>query len=223
MVNSPSIFLDYGELIFNYDFNKDTLLRAHKIALQHINSRNGRISLEQLSGVHNTSIKAYLESRIDDTEWPMERIMGLMFENLGLNGNISISDISDIYKLNDHDATPMPTTLETLPELAKMGKLGIISNLPHDSLIYELKENDLFDFFKTITVSYQVGYRKPHPAIYLEAMKRTHTTPSQSIFISHDEKEVDGARNVGMTSLLAKNLGEALQEVRIHQDENNLH
>ena len=32
-----NLFLDYGELIFHYDFNKKTLLRAHKLALNHIN------------------------------------------------------------------------------------------------------------------------------------------------------------------------------------------
>ena len=39
MIENPIVFLDYGELIFHYDFNRETLERAHKLAFQHISSR----------------------------------------------------------------------------------------------------------------------------------------------------------------------------------------
>ena len=139
----------------------------------------------------------------------MERIMGLMLDKLGLNG-ILVSDIADIYKINDHDARPMPSTLESLPKLEQAYTLGIISNLPHDSLVSELDNYNLLPLFDTITISCQVGYRKPHPRIYQEALRRARATPKRSIFVSHDEQEVEGAGRVGMRSLLAKSLEEAL-------------
>ncbi len=218
-----NLFLDYGELIFRYDFNRKTLLRAHKLALQQLNSQNSSISLERLSEAHDDAIQLYLRARQDGSEWSMHKIMKLMLDNLNLNGEVSPEEIAETYKLNDHDAYPMPTTKETLPELAKIGKLSIISNLPHDSLIYELKDYNLLNFFSTITISYQVGHRKPHPRIYQEALRRARVTPQESIFISHDEEEVDGARIVGMSGLLANDLGEAFQKLKVHQNENNLY
>jgi len=45
-----NLFLDYGGLIVDYNFNRDTLLRAHNLALDYINSFDGDlISLDKLS------------------------------------------------------------------------------------------------------------------------------------------------------------------------------
>ena len=224
MEKQPKLFFDYGEMLFNYDFNRDTLLRAHKLVLNHLDSRGQNVSLDQLSDAHNQAIQSYLTARNKNfMEWSMEKIMGLMFRNLGIDKNAPINEVSHIYKLNDHDARPMPGLAGAMPQLAKMGELGIISNLPHDSLVYRLKEHNLFDFFKTITISYQVGHRKPHPTIYQEAMRRAEVSPENSIFVSHDQEEVDGARNVGMFGLLAMNPREALQQLEVHLHENHLY
>jgi len=212
MAEKKKLFLDYGELICDYRFNQDTLFRAHRLALDYINSQNRhQISLDRLSQAHNQAIQAYLQARgHDNSEWTMDQIMSLVLSNAGLNGNIPIQKISEIYKLNDHDSAPCPEVPEILRDLATRRKLGIISNLPHDSLVHELRQYDLFDLFETITMSYEVGHRKPHPSIYLEALRRANTTPEQSIFVSHDEEEVRGAERLGMESLLVKSLREVV-------------
>jgi len=213
MSKERRLFLDYGELIFNYNFNKDTLSRAHKLALSYINSLNGhQISPRTLGGAHNKAIQVYLTARKrDNSEWKMSKIMSLMLENLGINADVS--ELEDIYKLNDHDSRPFPNMNATLQQLSKNHKLGIISNLPHDSLITELGNYDMLDMFDTITISCQVGYRKPHPAIYNEAMNRANTKPENSIFVSHDEEEVEGANNVGMRGILVKSLEEVIGQL----------
>ena len=38
IMEKPRVFLDYGGLIMNYDFNSNTLLRAHNLALKQIMS-----------------------------------------------------------------------------------------------------------------------------------------------------------------------------------------
>jgi len=206
--------MDYGELLFHYDFNRDTLLRAHRLALDHINSQNGNtVSLDQLAQAHDSAIRDYLAARrIDYAEWPMDRIMADMLEALNPPAHVSIAGMEEIYVQNDHDVRPMDTTLESLPQIAEMGRLGIISNLPHNSLIRELAQYDCLKWFDqdAITISYQAGHRKPHPRIYQMAMQRAQVNPEQSTFISHDEEEVVGATEVCMHSFLATNLGEAL-------------
>jgi len=205
------LFLDYGGLICDYEFNKDTLFRAHHLVLDHINSNGDKITLDQLAQAHDSAIKDYLTARNkDSSEWKMNKIMGLMLSNLNLNGSVSISKINHLYKLNDHDIAPYPSTSKVLNELSKTRELNIISNLPHDSLIYELREFNLLELFKTITISYQVGFRKPHPKIYQEALKRANVTPSESIFISHDNEEVKGAEKLGIESLLVKSIKELI-------------
>jgi len=206
-----NIFLDYGELIFNYNFNEKTLFRAHNLVLAHFNSMGFNLNLEGISTSHDKAIKAYLQARKHDfAEWDMNQIIGLMTENLGINSLALTAQIATIYKLNDHDATPKGNSPEILADLAQIGKLGIISNLPHDSLVYELQKYGMRELFDTITVSYQVEVRKPHPEIYLEAMRRAEAKPENSLFISHDEAEVKGARAVGMEAILTNSLEEMI-------------
>ncbi len=204
----PNIFLDYGGLIFNYDFNTRTLFRAHNLAREHLDKKGFNLDLDAISSAHDKAIKAYLEARRDGTEWHMDKIMGLMLRNLGIHSPDLVSRMSTLYKLNDHDSAPKGNAKEILTDLAQDRRLGIISNLPHDALVHELKRYGMRDLFDTVTVSYQVGVRKPHPAIYLEAMRRAKVKPSDSVFVSHEDTEVKGAEAVGMEGVLTDSLEE---------------
>ena len=212
MATEKKVFLDYGGLICDYQFNRTTLFRAHEFVLDYINSQdNCKISLDRLAQTHDNIIQSYLRARNkDSSEWRMDKIMDLVLSNLELNGNVSISKISEIYKLNDHDVVPFSCTSQVLTKLAEKRKLGIISNLPHNSLISELKDFNLYNLFDTITISSEVGYRKPHPKIYLSALKKADAKPEESIFISHEEEEVAGAEKVGMRGILVKSLSEVI-------------
>lgn len=199
----------------HYQFTPETLLRAHNLVLKHINSHKGlSISLQELANAHGKAIAEYCQAREPNIEWPMNKIMGLMLENLDLEEHFSSDEFSDLYKFNDHDVRLMETTSESIPELKKLGKLGIISNLPHNSLKYELMAHGLYRAFDPIVISYEVGYRKPHPAIYREALKRAVISPEQAVFFSHDQEEVDGALAVGMQGHLAKSLAEVLTKLK---------
>ena len=209
MTNQKRIFLDYGGLIFDYDFNKDTLARAHRLALSYINSLDRhQISPRTLGDAHNKAIQDYLTARQDNSEWTMNQIMSLLVRNLGIEADVQ--HLEDIYKFNDHNSTPYLHSKRVLRELSERYKLGIISNLPHDSLITELDREKMLEMFDPIVVSYQVGVRKPHPKIYQEALRRANTTAKNSIFVSHDDFEVVGAENVGMRGILVKSLEEVI-------------
>jgi putative hydrolase of the HAD superfamily len=203
------LFLDYGGLIVNYDFNKDTLARAHALVLSRLNSNGQRFDFGQVSQAHDKAIRAYLDARKrDNSEWSMNKIIGLMLSNLG--ADVSVTDISEIYKFNDHNSEPMPKAILALERLSRHARLGIISNLPHDSLFYELEAYGIRDLFDPVVVSYEVGFRKPHPAIYQEALRRANAKAKDSIFVSHDAEEVKGAENVGMKGILVKSLEEVI-------------
>jgi len=134
--------------------------------------------------------------------------MGLMVSNLGIKADIQ--HLEDIYKFNDHNSTPFPHSKRILNKLSEEYNLGIISNLPHDSLITELNQEKMLSMFDPIIISYQVGHRKPHPKIYREALRRANITAEKSIFVSHDDYEVIGAENVGIKGILVKSLKEVI-------------
>jgi HAD superfamily hydrolase (TIGR01509 family) len=224
--SKPQIFLDYGELIMHYEFNQQTLLRAHKIVLEVIDRRGFPTNLESLSDAHNGAIKSYLSRRKTGLEMHIDDIMTLVLDNLGVPKNIrepkELSydfgllnhEIAQVYEANDHDIIPMPTTIESLPKIQEIAKVGIISNLPHNSLVFELMNYGWYGF-SPVVISHEVGYRKPHPAIYQEALRRVNLegNPKKAIFFSHDQEEVDGALAVGMQAHLTKNLSEVLAKL----------
>ncbi|GAG31224.1 unnamed protein product, partial [marine sediment metagenome] len=78
------------------------------------------------------------------------------------------------------------------------------------SLITELCRENMLGMFDPIVISYQVGFRKPHPAIYQEALRKAETTPENSIFVSHEQEEVQGAEQVGIRGILVKSLEELI-------------
>lgn len=204
-----NLFLDYGELICRYNFNSETLQRAHDLTFKYLTSQGKKISPRGLENAHKKAIQAYLQARSkDNSEWTMNQIMGLMLSNLGINADVQ--HIGEIYKLNDHDSTPFPNSRRILIDLSNRYQLGIISNLPHDSLLSELEREGMLSLFDPIVISYQVGFRKPNPEIYQKALKRAKTTAKKSIFISHDKPEVVGAENIGMKGILVKSLEEVI-------------
>jgi len=208
-MTKENVFLDYGGLIFNYDFNSKTLQRAHDLAFKYLTSQCKEISPQGLENAHKKAIQVYLQARNkDNSEWTMSQIMSLMLSNLGIIADVQ--HIGEIYKLNDHDSTPFKNSKGILMNLSNKYKLGIISNLPHDSLLNEFEREGMLSLFDPIVISYQVGHRKPHPLIYNEALRRANTTARKSIFVSHDELEVIGAENVGMKGILVKSLEEVI-------------
>jgi HAD superfamily hydrolase (TIGR01509 family) len=210
-----NIFLDYGGLVVDYQFTPETILRAHELALRHINSHRGCFtSLDYLKQAHNLAMAEYRRAREKgNVEWSLNVIIGIMLENLCIEGRISENSLAKIYETYDHDASLMPTTQESIPKLKKLGRLGIISNLQHNSPKYELARFGLDGVFNPVVLSYQVGYRKPHPAIYEKALFLAEVKPSQAVFFSHDKEEVDGALAVGIQAHVAHNLAEVLTKL----------
>lgn len=215
--NRPYVFLDCGGLILDYTFNQDTLMRAHREACARLNTSEGvNVSLDEVIKAHRNAIAQYLKARKNHTEWTIYKLTGLMLEELGLKGKVFSSTLPFIYKLHDHDVKPRESTLESIPELQMAARLGIISDSPHDSAEYELIRYGMTRVFDPIVFSFQVGHRKPHPAIYKEALRKADLlkTPEQATFFSHDQEEVDGALAVGMQAHLAFNLAEVLSKLK---------
>jgi len=95
------------------------------------------------------------------------------------------------------------STLETLATLKSRGKvIGLISNA--DSVeVAGWPESPLARYFDTVVFSYDVGYVKPEPEIYREAMSRVGVSAAEAVFVGDGgSNELKGARAVGLTTIL---------------------
>jgi len=97
----------------------------------------------------------------------------------------------------------------TIPVLKKLKEkyiLGIVSLLMYSPPLQKfLDKHNMLDFFDVIITSADVGYRKPHPKIFLAALEKIGVKPFEAVFIGDDPiRDILGAKNVGMKTILIK-------------------
>ena len=95
-----------------------------------------------------------------------------------------------------------PGTAEQLGEIGKRYEIAVISNA--DGGIEDVSSRcNIARCFRTITDSGIVGYEKPHPEIFRQALKSMDAAPEESLYVG-DVYSVDyvGATGAGMQAVL---------------------
>lgn len=96
----------------------------------------------------------------------------------------------------------LPGTSDQLQRIGERYPIGVISNA--DGKIENvLAKCDIAHRFRTITDSGLVGYEKPHPEIFRQALKSLDAAPAESLYVG-DVYSVDylGATGAGMQAVL---------------------
>ncbi len=80
-------------------------------------------------------------------------------------------------------------------------KLALVSNcaIGTSDVIETLGLNS---YFECIILSYEVGVRKPHRQMYLDALRCLRLEPYECIFIADEISDLEGARQLGMKTFL---------------------
>src|SRR5437870_10388208 len=97
-------------------------------------------------------------------------------------------------------AAPIPGTLEMLATLKSRYRLGLLSNLTHAPAALRIIDKlGMTPFFDAVLVSGELGYRKPHPRVFLALLDQLGTPKEQTAFVG-DNLDVDirGAQQAGI-------------------------
>jgi putative hydrolase of the HAD superfamily len=101
-----------------------------------------------------------------------------------------------------------PDVVSTLDELRRRElRLGIVSNAAYLPRLMkgQLAALGLAKYFTGVTFSSEIGVRKPHPAIYLDALAKIGVDPSRTLFVGDRVKEdVQGPQSLGMRAVLTR-------------------
>jgi len=107
------------------------------------------------------------------------------------------------------DVTPVLAMLKE-----KKIKTGIISNAYEEEIHHILTAVNLDDF-NIIVGSDTVRNAKPHPEIFLHALKELDITPEKAVYVGNDiEKDYKGAEKAGMNPLLIMREDADVSEVK---------
>ncbi|MEM2105472.1 MAG: HAD family hydrolase [Candidatus Bathyarchaeia archaeon] len=118
-----------------------------------------------------------------------------------------------------HSLKLRPCVKRLLDELSNEYKLGLISNFTYAPVIYAgLRKLDINKFFNTVLVSEEVGWRKPHPKIFEEALKRLGAKAQETIYVGDSPQEdIKGAKEVGLKAIFVPSQFYSLQDLKASQ------
>ena len=106
----------------------------------------------------------------------------------------------------------IPGTMELLDYLKPKYHLHLITNGFQEVQHTKLSGSGMEPYFETLTVSEEVGVKKPNPEIFEYAMRKAGATPEESLMIGDEmDVDIDGARAAGMDQILFNPSGEKVQ------------
>jgi HAD superfamily hydrolase (TIGR01549 family) len=114
-----------------------------------------------------------------------------------------------------------PCAKKVLMEASTKYKLGLVSNFTYAPVIYAgLRKLGINQFFNAVLVSDEVGWRKPQPKIFNEALKRLKVSPHETVYVGDSPLEdIKGANATNMKTVFVpsqfyslENLHESRQE-----------
>ena len=144
---------------------------------------------------------------------------GMIFQRLGLDGATMarealpvllathMRELSKAVVFPDHHHA-------VLRALRERHRLAVVSNFDYTPTARLVLEREgIADLFDEILVSDTVGWRKPAPRIFQEALTRMRLAPAQAVFVGdRPDLDVAGAKGVGMRAVWINREAEALPE-----------
>jgi putative hydrolase of the HAD superfamily len=125
-----------------------------------------------------------------------------LLSEIGLHDNAIRDQLVASIRNSGNWDTIRPGTAEQLCDIGKRYPIAVISNA--DGRIEDvLRRCGIAHCFRTITDSGLVGYEKPHPEIFRQALKSMNAAPEESLYVG-DVYSVDylGATGAGMQAVL---------------------
>ena len=101
----------------------------------------------------------------------------------------------------------------------KQYKIVALTNWSHETFPIALERFDFLHWFEGIVVSGEEGTRKPFKAIYETTLSRFEIKAEHSIFIDDNQRNIDGARALGINGIHFKSPDQLilkLKEFNIH-------
>ncbi len=191
MTKITTIIFDLGGVILNLD--QDRTLRAFK--------RLGA-DLDLMNDV-STVFKVFETGRISADDFRNAIITHL-------KGNVTAAQVDDAWNAMLLDLpVERLTMLENLRKKYRVFLLSNTNSIHIDAFNLYLKQHhpnlNWFGLFDKVYYSYQIGLRKPDTNIYEFVLNENNLKPHECLFIDDMKANLNGANNIGLHTIWAKN------------------
>ncbi|HIG52018.1 hypothetical protein CXT76_02195 [Candidatus Parvarchaeota archaeon] len=191
-----AIIFDIGKVLV--DFDNDLFIRK-------ISKTSNKSSQEIHDLIYNSSnlTKEYEVGKISSQEF---------FNKSKKLCKLKISE-ENFQEAYSNIFTPIDDSLDLVKKLKKKYQLALLSNISEWDFEIGIKPI-LKDLFKEMTLSYKVKYLKPAKEIYLDLINKLNLNAEECIFIDDLEKNVIGAKKIGIKTIQYKSYKNLLKELR---------
>lgn len=146
-------------------------------------------------------------SAIDDTEYSMHQVCAELLAELqaGPPECRQVDALVQTYLSEWNRGVCYPEGMpDTIRALASRYRLAVVTNTHHPQLVPDhLAAMGVTEYIDVVVTSVELGRRKPHPAIYAEALRRVEADASDVIFVGDTFiADFSGPQEAGMTAFL---------------------
>ena len=204
MINTHSvtdIFFDLDHTL--WDFEKNSGLAFNKIFIELNFPFSLDIFLKLYNPINHAQWKLYRENKITQDDLRFNRL-NKTFEKLNYSASDDlIENISEKYIIYLSTFPHLfEGAIELLEGLKNRFRLHIITNGFDEVQQFKIKNSGIESFFEFVFTAEKVGFKKPHPEIFIESFKTVNTTAEASIMIGDSfEADILGALNQGMQAI----------------------
>jgi HAD superfamily hydrolase (TIGR01509 family) len=198
-LNLRGVLIDFG---YTLAYLNEENVREYREELVSILNKYGyNVTLDDFVPILDNTYRRITRGEVKD-------ICGfwkVLLENLGIRDTPTlIQELTELRK--NHTPTRFrlyDDVISVLSALREKYKLALVSNC-FVGLSDILKSLDLTRFFECIILSYEVSVMKPDRRIYLDALQRLKLRPEESVFVSDAISDLEGAREVGLKTMLIR-------------------
>jgi putative hydrolase of the HAD superfamily len=213
-----AVLFDYGYTLIYFDEDPHAQLVDAYQAVNRLLSRtlarevpDARTLIERVSKAVDAEIQAdYDSGRPEEVE--IATVYDGCLRRLGLELTpVVIQEVMEIEQEGWLRSIRLGPNVRPVLDKLKAGglRLGIVSNAAYrpDLMRRQLEHLGLLGYFDAATFSSEVGMRKPHRAIYEDALAKLAVEPQAAIFVGDRLREdVEGPRRLGMRTVLLREL-----------------
>lgn len=211
------VFLDFDRTLWDFDAAAEAaferLMELHNL------HEKGIPSAKEFYAVYHPMNEAlwvlYRADRITKEELSLTRFVKPLL-HFGIDDTDLARKLSDDYiYISPRTVRLVEGTKELLDYLKPKYRLHIITNGFSEVQMIKLNGAGIKDYFDTITVSEEVGVKKPNPEFFRYALKKANTTADRSIVIGDEMAvDIDGARAAGIDQIFFNQSGEKVEGER---------
>ena len=120
-----------------------------------------------------------------------------------------VDRVNELYESERID----PRVVHLIAELHTQYKTGLITNANHEFIDDILHKNNLKSLFDAVVVSSRLGYSKPDPRIFRDALTKLGVAAEETVYFDDLAMHVDAAKNLGINAFVYENYDQAKKQL----------